>query len=388
MLNFSYANPTRLIFGRGAELEVGRAVTSRLGRPGKVLVLFGGGSARRSGILDLVEKELEAAGCCVIEMGGVQPNPRMSFVRDTIDWVRDQGVRAVIAVGGGSVIDTAKAVAAGLEYEGDCWDFFEGRATIERALPVFAVLTIPAAGSEQSIRCVITHHGDKRGIGTEHIRPAACFINPERFATLPAMQIGAGVCDMLSHICERYFSNTTATAYVDGQAEAAMRTIVEFGPKVLADPKDYDAWCQIAMAGTFAHNGVFGLGREEDWACHAIEHEISGWNDAITHGCGLAVVMPAWMAFVAAENPARVAEFGRRVLGVGLDADDAEAARLAVAAFRDWLRAMRLPLTMAELGAVDCPVDALARHCCRKGPVGRYRALDAADVEAILRSAM
>ena len=213
MLNFSYANPTRLVFGRSAEHEVGRVMTSILGRPGKVLVLFGGGSAHRTGILEAVEDSLQESGFAVIEMGGVQPNPRMGFVRDTIDWVRDQGIRAVVAVGGGSVIDTAKAVAAGLEYEGDAWDFFAGRAQVERALPVFAVLTIPAAGSEQSIRAVITHHGTKTGIGSEHIRPKAAFINPERFSTLPAIHISAGVCDMLSHICERYFSNTAATGW-------------------------------------------------------------------------------------------------------------------------------------------------------------------------------
>ena len=337
MLNFSYANPTRLVFGRSAEHEVGRVMTSILGRPGKVLVLFGGGSAHRTGILEAVEDSLQESGFAVIEMGGVQPNPRMGFVRDTIDWVRDQGIRAVVAVGGGSVIDTAKAVAAGLEYEGDAWDFFAGRAQVEWALPVFAVLTIPAAGSEQSIRAVITHHGTKTGIGSEHIRPKAAFINPERFLTLPAIHISAGVCDMLSHICERYFSNTAATDFVDGQAEAALRTIIKFGPKVLADPSNYDAWCQIGLAGSFAHNGIFGLGRE--------------------------------------------------VMGVGQDADDAAAAALGIEAFKAWLKTMKLPLTLQELGAVDCPIEALARHCCRKGAVGHFKPLEKADVEALLRAA-
>lgn len=387
MLNFSYANPTRLVFGRSAEHEVGRVMTSILGRPGKVLVLFGGGSAHRTGILEAVEDSLQESGFAVIEMGGVQPNPRMGFVRDTIDWVRDQGIRAVVAVGGGSVIDTAKAVAAGLEYEGDAWDFFAGRAQVERALPVFAVLTIPAAGSEQSIRAVITHHGTKTGIGSEHIRPKAAFINPERFSTLPAIHISAGVCDMLSHICERYFSNTAATDFVDGQAEAALRTIVKFGPKVLADPSNYDAWCQIGLAGSFAHNGIFGLGREEDWACHAIEHEISGWNESIIHGCGLAVVMPAWMQQVCHVNPKRFADFARRVMGVGEDADDAAAAALGIEAFKGWLKTMKLPLTLQELGAVDCPIEALASHCCRKGAVGHFKPLEKADVEALLRAA-
>lgn len=387
MLNFSYCNPTRLVFGRDAELKVGETALGILGRPAKVLVLFGGGSARRTGILDAVEKSLEESGFCVIEMGGVQPNPRMGFVRETIDWVRDQGVKAVVAVGGGSVIDTAKAVAAGLEYEGDCWDFFEGRATVTKALPVFAVLTIPAAGSEQSIRAVITHHGTKAGIGSEAIRPKAAFINPARFSTLPAMQIGAGVTDMLSHILERYFTNTTATDYTDHQAEAAMRTIIAFGPKVLADPSNYDAWCQIGLAGTFAHSGYFGLGREEDWACHAIEHEISGWNEHIVHGCGLAVVIPSWMRYVAHFAPKRFVDFAVRVMEVEPQADDAATIALGIAKFTGWLQTLGMPTTMAALGAGDCPIEALARHCCRKGPVGHLKALAAEDVEAILTGA-
>lgn len=387
MLNFSYCNPTRLVFGRDAELKVGETALGILGRPAKVLVLFGGGSARRTGILDAVEKSLEESGFCVIEMGGVQPNPRMGFVRETIDWVRDQGVKAVVAVGGGSVIDTAKAVAAGLEYEGDCWDFFEGRATVEKALPVFAVLTIPAAGSEQSVRAVITHHGTKAGIGSEAIRPKAAFINPARFSTLPAMQIGAGVTDMLSHILERYFTNTTATDYTDHQAEAAMRTIIAFGPKVLSDPSDYDAWCQIGLAGTFAHSGCFGLGREEDWACHAIEHEISGWNEHIVHGCGLAVVIPSWMRYVSHFAPKRFVDFAVRVMEVEPQVEDAATIALGIAKFTGWLQTLGMPTTMATLGAVDCPIEALARHCCRKGPVGHLKPLAADDVEAILTGA-
>lgn len=387
MLNFSYCNPTRLVFGRDAELKVGETALGILGRPAKVLVLFGGGSARRTGILDAVEKSLEESGFCVIEMGGVQPNPRMGFVRETIDWVRDQGVKAVVAVGGGSVIDSAKAVAAGLEYEGDCWDFFEGRATVTKALPVFAVLTIPAAGSEQSIRAVITHHGTKAGIGSESIRPKAAFINPARFSTLPAMQIGAGVTDMLSHILERYFTKTTATDYTDHQAEAAMRTIIAFGPKVLSDPNNYDAWCQIGLVGTFAHSGYFGLGREEDWACHAIEHEISGWNEHIVHGCGLAVVIPSWMRYVAHFAPKRFVDFAVRVMEVEPQADDAATIALGIAKFTGWLQTLGMPTTMAALGAVDCPIEALARHCCRKGPVGHLKALAAQDVEAILTGA-
>lgn len=388
MLNFTYANPTRLVFGRGAQTLTGETVRSALGRTGKVLVLYGLGSAKRTGVLDRVEASLEAAGMRVIEMGGVQPNPRMSFVRETTDWIRDQGIKAIVAVGGGSVIDTAKAVAAALEYEGDGWDFFDGRAVPQKALPVFAVLTIPAAGSEQSTRCVITHHGAKIGMGADCLRPKAAVIDPQCFATLPANQISAGVMDMAAHILERYFSSTPATDFVDAQAEAALRTIFKFGPIVHAHPDDYDAWCQIALAGTFAHNGFYGLGRQEDWACHALEHEISGWNDAVVHGEGLAVVVPAWMKFAAKRAPKRLADFAVRVMGVEALESNEETADLGIEALLKWIRSMHLPTTLKELGAQDCPIDSLAHHCCRKGPVGRYVSLNEADAAAILRSAV
>ena len=192
---------------------------------------------------------------------------------------------------------------------------------------------------------------------------------------------------MFSHILERYFSNTTHTEYTDGQAEAALRTIMEFGPKVLEKPDDYDSWCQIGLAGTFAHNGYFGLGREEDWACHAIEYEISGWNENITHGCGLAVVIPAWMRYVSPMAPERFVSFAVRVMGVEPQADDRATIELGIAKFIGWLQLMRMPTTLAALGAAECPIDAIARHCCRKGPVGHLKPLAAEDVEAILEGA-
>ncbi len=387
MLSFSYCNPTRLIFGRDAEKQVGAVVESQIGPEAKVLVIYGGGSAKRTGLLDVVRGSLHEHGIMVLEKGGVQPNPRLSFVREIVDWVQDQGVRAIVAVGGGSVIDTAKAVALGLCYEGDCWDFFEGKAKPRKALPVYAVLTIPAAGSEQSIRAVITHHETKTGVGNELIRPRAAFINPERFATLPKWQIGAGVVDMCSHIMERYFSRTESTDYVDGQCEAAMRTIVAFGPKVIGNPRDFDAWCQVGLAGSYAHNGYFGLGREEDWACHAIEHELSGWRETITHGAGLAVVIPAWMRHVAKTEPRRCLTFATNVMGVAPQESDEATIEAGIRAFADWAASLGMPRNLAELNAADCPVEELARHCCRAGAVGHYKALDAGDVREILESA-
>ena len=349
MLNFAYHNPVRLVFGRGAENEAGR-LAETVARTHKCLVVYGGGSVVRSGLLASVRKSLEAAGMTVIEKGGVHPNPRLCFVRETVDWMRDQGVGLVVAVGGGSVIDTAKCIALGLEYEGDCWDFFDGHAVPEKALPVLAVLTIPAAGSEQSVRCVISHHGTKAGIGAECLRPAAAIVNPECFMTLPRHQVAAGVVDMISHIMERYFTRTTATAYVDAQSEAAMRTAIEFGPKVWADARDYDSWCQIGMVGSFAHNGYFGLGREEDWGCHNMEHELSAIYD-VAHGAGLAVVTPAWMRHIYKEHLPIFVQFAVNVMGVGGGLRDLEAVALeGIRRLQAFFTEMGQPSTLAGLG--------------------------------------
>ena len=385
MLNFAYHNPVRLVFGRGAENEAGR-LAETVARTHKCLVVYGGGSIKRNGVYDEIMGILNAAGKRVVEFDRIMSNPTYAKAQEGAKLARENHVDLILAVGGGSVIDTAKCIALGLEYEGDCWDFFDGHAVPEKALPVLAVLTIPAAGSEQSVRCVISHHGTKAGIGAECLRPAAAIVNPECFMPLPRHQVAAGVVDMISHIMERYFTRTTATAYVDAQSEAAMRTAIEFGPKVWADARDYDSWCQIGMVGSFAHNGYFGLGREEDWACHAIEHEISGWNEAITHGMGLSVVIPAWMRYVSERTPARLAQFARNVFGI-VEADDAEAAKKGIEALVAFYKSLGMSTRMGELGADECPVESLARHCCRRGPVGRLLPLEASDVEAILKNA-
>lgn len=387
MLNFNYSNPTRIIFGDNVEADIGSVIRQEIPSAKRVMVIYGGGSAVKSGLLDVVTQSLESAGLSVVVKGGVQPNPVMEFVYEAMDECRHSPVDAIVAVGGGSVIDTAKTTAAGLLYDGDVWDCFIGKGKVTQAYPVFAVLTIPAAGSEQSIRAVMTKGEIKTGIGVECIRPRACFINPKRFFTLPKKQIRAGVIDMFSHICERYFSRTTATQYVDAQAEAALRTILEFGPKVYAQPDDYDSWCQIALAGTVAHNGYFGWGREEDWACHAIEHALSGWRESITHGEGLAVVMPAWMRYVATFEPRRLVSFAREVFGITQAGSDEEIIALGLAKFTSWIQMMELPLTLEAVDAADAPIDVLAQRCCANGPIGKYKPLEVADVEAILLGA-
>ena len=391
MNNFTYCNPTELVFGRGAEEGVGAVAARWAGANQKALIVYGGGSAVKSGLIARVESSLAAAGLSSVAMGGVTPNPTADFVRTVIARVKEEGASVLVAVGGGSVIDTVKAAAAGALYDGDFWDFFTGAAKMEKALPVLAVLTIPAAGSESSIRVVITQGDEKLGSGGPCIRPKAAFINPEIFFTLPQKQVSAGVIDMMSHIMERYFTNTEAAEFVSAEAEAALRTIMASGLKLMDDPKDYEAWSEVGLAGTFAHNGFFGLGLEEDWACHGIEHAVSGWNHDVTHGCGLAVVIPAWMRFVWTTNPARFVRFAKNVMGVTADvASIGEEAyiELAIAKFTVFEQKMHLPVRFAELVEGEVPVDLIAELATRRGPLGHFRKITKEDVAAIVTAAL
>lgn len=386
MLDFSYYNPTRLIFGRGAETKVAASFRPFAGDAGRVLLVYGGGSAIRSGLIGRVTESFEKEGMTVIAKGGVRPNPTIDLVREMIAVIKAEKIDAVLAVGGGSVIDTAKAAAAGAVYEGDVWDFFCGKAVPKAAMPVATVLTIPAAGSEQSIRMVISNGHVKAGCGNEFVRPKVSAINPELFFTLPQNQISAGVFDMMSHIMERYFTNTPAVDYTTAQAEAALRVIMEQGPKLMADSQDYDAWAQIGLAGSFAHNGYFGLGFEEDWACHGIEHAISGWDAEITHGAGLAVVTPAWLSYVWSANPQRVLRFAHEVLGVNAPegTDPEQVVKLAVAKLTSFLMVMNLPTRLHELTDKEVPVKEIAAAVAAGGTLGHFKPLTQGDIEKIL----
>ena len=361
MLDFSYYNPTRLIFGRGAETKVAASFRPFAGDAGRVLLVYGGGSAIRSGLIGRVTESFEQEGMTVIAKGGVRPNPTIDLVREMIAVIKAEKIDAVLAVGGGSVIDTAKAAAAGAVYEGDVWDFFCGKAVPKAAMPVATVLTIPAAGSEQSIRMVISNGHVKAGCGNEFVRPKVSAINPELFFTLPQNQISAGVFDMMSHIMEQ-------------------------GPKLMADSQDYDAWAQIGLAGSFAHNGYFGLGFEEDWACHGIEHAISGWDAEITHGAGLAVVTPAWLSYVWSANPQRVLRFAHEVLGVNAPegTDPEQVVKLAVAKLTSFLMVMNLPTRLHELTDKEVPVKEIAAAAAAGGTLGHFKPLTQGDIEKIL----
>lgn len=383
MENFEFYNPTKLFFGRGQETKIGSLVVEKVGSDSSILVVYGGQSAKKSGVLDRVTDSLRASGLNYIELGGVQPNPTYEKVKEGVALAREHNIKALVAVGGGSVIDTAKAISICVPYEGEGWDFFEKGVLPKKALPVSCVLTIPAAGSEQSKRIVISHQGRKLGAGTDIVRPFASIINPELFFTLPEKQVRAGVIDMMSHIMERYFTQTPHTDFISGQAEAALRTIIKNGLILRKDSQNYDAWCQIGLAGSFAHNGFYGLGQKEDWACHGIEHEISAWDEKVTHGEGLAVVTPAWMTYVWKENPARFVQFAQNVMGVKEDTEE-KTVLAGIAALKNFFKEMGAPVTLEELHVDNLVPKELAEMAVRiPKTLGNFKKLHAEDIEKI-----
>ncbi len=358
MNNFSYCTPTRYEFGRDVELNVGtQAIAVGMHR---VLVVYGGGSAVRSGLLERVCGKLADANIEYKLIGGIKPNPTDDRVYEGIDIVRQYDIDGLIAVGGGSVIDTAKAIAAGAVYNGDFWDFWAGKAVVKKALPVGVVLTIPAAGSEGSGNSVITKLDGmhKISLRTDFVlRPKFSLLNPELTKTLPAYQTAAGIVDMMAHIFERYYTPTENVEVTDRVAEGILKAIMDEAPKVMSNPNDYDARANIMWAGTLAHNGVCGCGRVEDWVSHAMEHEISAVYN-VTHGAGLAVVNPAWMTFMAEHRPEKVAQMARRLFDV-VEIDNTIAAHKGIVALRQFYKSIGMPTTFAELGIKNPDIDTL-----------------------------
>ena len=314
MINFDFLSPTKIIFGRGTESRVGEE-TAKYGK--KVLFLYGGGSIKKTGLYDKVVQSLRESGVEFIELYGVQPNPRLSLVKEGIKICREKGIEFILAVGGGSVIDTAKAIGVGVPYDGDVWDFYVGKAVPVKSLPVGVVLTIAAAGSEASKSSVITNEDGwyKRGLNVEVIRPKFAIMNPELTFTLPPYQTACGTADIMAHIMERYFTNTPNVELTDRLCEGALKTVINNTLIALEEPDNYDARAEIMWAGTLAHNDLLSTGRIGDWTSHQIEHELSGIYD-IAHGAGLAIVFPAWMKYVYKHNISRFAQFATRVWNV------------------------------------------------------------------------
>ena len=392
MINFEFCSPTKFVFGRGAEAKVGDLVKQFGGT--KALVHFGGGSVKRTGVYDKVVAALREAGVAFVELGGVQPNPREALVREGIALCRKEQVDFILAVGGGSVIDSAKAIAFGATYDGDFTDHAFGKDTkvmtpVPSALPIGTVLTIAAAGSEGSCNSVISLGEEKlkRTITGDRLRPRFSVLNPEFTFTLPPYQTACGLADIFAHVVERYFTPTGRVTVTDEMCEAVMRTVVAEGAAVMANPEDYEARANIMWAGTVAHNNVCGVGRAQDWSSHGIEHELSALYDC-AHGAGLAVVMPAWMAYVKDADLRRFARFAERVWGVAPSGDLAAMADAGIARYRAWLRSINLPTTFAELGARVEDIPRLAANLHLNGKtLGAFRPLAEADVRAILKLA-
>lgn len=350
MNNFNFYSPTFFKFGKNTETETGKLVKRFGGK--NVLVHYGSGSVMRSGLLNRVLASLDAENIPHTELGGVQPNPRSGMVYKGIELCREKNIDFILAVGGGSVIDSAKAIAIGVPYEGDFWDFYSGKR-IEKALPVATVLTLSAAGSEASASSVITHENgmQKRGTLSDFIRPVFSILNPELTTTLPPYQTACGATDMFAHVLERYFTNTKNVEITDRMCEAILLTIINETPKALANPEDYDARANIMWAGMVAHNDIVGVGREQDWATHQLEHELSALYD-VAHGAGLAVMFPAWMKYNMHHDVMRFAQLATRVFGCQMDFQQPErTAKEGIARFEAFLKSIGMPTRFNELGA-------------------------------------
>lgn len=390
MNNFTFYSPTEFVFGKGTEMQTGELV--RKYGASKVLIVYGGGSVVRSGLLERVRQTLAQTGIPCLELGGVQPNPIDTKVYEGIDLCRREGVDFVLAVGGGSVIDTAKAIAAGVPYEGDFWDFYIQKATVSSALKVAVVLTIPAAGSEGSGNSVITKVSTLQKMSLrapELLRPRFSIMNPELTFTLPPYQTAAGIVDMMAHIMERYFTNTADTEIADRLCEGTLKAIITEAPRVMADPKDYGARANIMWSGMIAHNGTCGVGNEEDWASHFMEHEISALYD-VTHGAGLAVIFPAWLTWMASHHVEKVAQYAARVWDVPVSEDLKAMALEGVARLKSFFTSIGMPVNFAQLGVEHPNIELLVEHLhANKGEqVGCYVRLGRKETREIYELAL
>lgn len=389
MLNFDFYAPARILFGKGEEKRIGDLLKPHAT---KVLLHYGGGSIKKSGLYDTVISSLKASGLPFVELGGVKPNPRLSLVHEGIALCKNENVDFVLAVGGGSVIDSAKAIAMGVYYDGDIWEVYEQDKPIERALPVATILTIPAAGSESSGDTVITNEEKqlKYGYGSPRLRPLLSIINPELFFMLPKNQLSNGVADMMSHVFERYFTNTMHTDLTDGLCETVLKTLMKNALLANKDMQDYDAWAELGFAGTVAHNGLVGMGRQQDWACHGMEHELSAIYD-VAHGAGLAVLTPGWMQYVYKDNINMFVQFAVNVMGVEGSYRNPDAiVQEGIARLREFFAKMGLSATLSGLGIGEDKLEEMAKKATgeafgEEAPIGGLKKLYWQDVLAIYK---
>lgn len=390
MQTFQICTPTNLVFGKRTQHQIGELIKPHAT---KVLLHYGGGSVKNNGLYDDTKKSLAAADIPFVELGGVVPNPRLTLVNEGIALCKKEGVDLILAIGGGSAIDSGKAIAAGVCYDGDVWDLYEGKAVATKALPVATILTIPAAGSEMSLSSVITNEekGRKKGLSSDALRPVVSIVNPEYFTTLPKNQIGNGVADILSHIFERYFTNTVNCDITDGMCESILKTVMKNALLVINDHTNYEAWAEVGLGGIIAHNNWLGIGRAQDWATHDMEHELSAFND-VAHGAGLAVLTPAWMKYVYKENINMFVQFAVNVMGVTQHSyRDPEAIVLeGIRRLEDFFTKMGMVLTLDELGIPESAFEDMAKKATgefygKETGLGSFKRLNWQDVLEIYK---
>lgn len=389
MDNFNFYSPTEFVFGKERENETGKYVKKYCGS--RVLLHYGSGSAIKSGLVDKVRQSLKDEGIYFTELGGVKPNPRDTLVYKGIEICRNEKIDFILSVGGGSCIDSAKAIAAGALYSGDFWDFYSEKSEIESALPIGTVLTIAAAGSEGSGATVVTQEstGQKRGAGSDFLRPRFSILNPLLTCSLPAYQTACGAADIMAHVFERYFTNTSEVEITDRLCEAVLITMVKETPRVIENPNNYEARANIMWAGTVAHNDIVGVGRNQDWNSHGIEHELSGLYDC-AHGAGLAVIMPSWMEFVMHHNVMRFAQAAVRIWGCQMNFENPEQTALeGIYAFRNFLHSIGLPINFEQLGAKEEDIPKLVKNQgLNGGKTGGFVSLSEDDISKIYKIAV
>ena len=379
MDNFEFSNVTEIVFGKGTENEVGEKIRN-YSSTSKVLVVYGSDRIKKDGLFDSVKKSLNDQDIEVFELGGVKPNPRLGLVREGIDKCKENGIDFILAIGGGSAIDTAKAVGVGVLYEGDVWDFFLNKDKPTKTIPTACICTIPAAGSESSLSCVITNEDGwfKKSINLNLIRPLFAIVNPELTYSLPAYQLGAGIFDMMTHIMERYFTNTVDVDLTDRLCEAALKSIIVNGVKTINEPSNYKYRAEIMWAGTLAHNGLLNTGRVQDWASHRIGLEISGMYD-LTHGATLSIVYPNWMKYVYKHDPDRFVQFAVRVWDVDIAYKEKDEIVLeCIARMQEYITKLGLPLSFTKAGLPTDKFEEMADKATYGDtiPVGNFVKLD------------
>lgn len=391
MKSFVQYAPTEIVFGKDAEKEAGKLVKKWGGD--RVLLVYGGGSVKRSGLLDRVKKELEEEGVAYTDLPGVHPNPRLGLVREGVKKAADFQAELILAIGGGSVIDTAKAVAIGAaDPSVDVWSYWAGENQVHKALPVGAILTISAAGSETSDSAVITNEetGKKAGINTDFNRPKFAIMNPELTYTLPKYQLTCGIVDIMMHTLERYFTPVEGNLLTDEIAEGLLRTMIACGRKAYEDQTDYDAMSEIMWCGSISHNNLTGLGRPKDFLCHKLGHEIGGMFD-VAHGATLSAIWGSWARYVYQLDVSRFAHYGRKVWGI-TEENDEKAALEAIAQTEEYFRSLHMPTCIGELEIGVQPEEVLKKlaDSATKGDtvqLGSFKKINAADAFAIYQAA-